>query len=414
MKFSLLVVLKRIRSVTAFVLILAISSTMADPVPVSKSFSKFAIQLYQQCVAEKGGNVIISPFSVQSALSLALMGATGETAREMSSTMGYADPDRNAIAENFASLLSTYKDSPQLRIANKLYVQDKFHVKRQFNEIATKKFNSEAQSLNFADNVNSAKTINTWVEEKTNDKIKDLIPADALDSDTRMVLVNAIYFKGLWENKFKPENTKKLPFWTSKDKSVDVEMMYTKADFKFGVFGDLKATALEMSYKDSELSMLIILPNERDGLADLEKALGNKDLSDITKSMYKTEVIVHLPKFKIEYDIELKNVLSKMGMGTMFSNAAEFGDLLDEDEPLKVSKVIHKAFIEVNEEGAEAAAATGLKVRLKRSLVEGDRELFIVDHPCRFYLMAPKDHFSIFEGSLSDFPADSVSTHDEL
>ncbi|XP_059615898.1 serine protease inhibitor 42Dd-like isoform X3 [Phlebotomus argentipes] len=401
MKFSLLGVLKGIASVTTFVLILAISSTMADPVPVSKGFSKFAIQLYQECVAEKGGNVIISPFSVQSAVSLALMGATGDTAREMATTMGYASADKNAIADNFASLLTTYKDSPLLKIANKVYVMNKYHVKAQFNELATKKFNSEAQSLDFADNVNSAKTINTWVEDKTNNKIKDLVPSDALNSDTRLVLVNAIYFKGLWENKFKPENTKKLPFWTTKDNSVDVDMMNTKADFKYGVFDDLDAVALEMPYKDSDLSMLIILPNQRDGLPNLEKALSGKDLSEITSQMYKTEVIVHLPKFKIEYDIELNKVLSKMGMARMFSDAAEFGDLLEEADPLKVSKVLHKAFIEVNEEGAEAAAATAFIMKFGSAPGPVRKLRFTVDHPFFFVIRSEGWDTSIFSGSVS-------------
>ncbi|XP_055686535.1 serine protease inhibitor 42Dd-like isoform X10 [Lutzomyia longipalpis] len=390
------------RFLTTFVLLLAISSTMADPVPVSKSFSKFAIQLYQQCVAEKGGNVILSPFSVQSALSLALMGATGETAREMSTVMGYGTQDRNAIADNFATLLSTYKDSPLLKIANKIYVQNKYHVKAQFNDIATKKFNSEAQSLNFAQNVESAKTINTWVEDKTNDKIKDLIPADALNEDTRMVLVNAIYFKGLWENKFKPEDTKKMPFHVTKTSEVDVDMMYTKANFKYGILEDLNAVALEMPYKDSDLSMLIILPNEIDGLPALEAALGNKDLSEITQNLYKTEVMVYLPKFKIEYEIELKNVLSKMGMAQMFSNGAEFKDLLEEEEPLKVSKVIHKAFIEVNEEGAEAAAATGVIFMLASIPAPKQEIIFHADHPF-FFAILQDSHYSIFNGQVQKF-----------
>uniref|UniRef100_A0A1L8DPL0 Putative serpin n=1 Tax=Nyssomyia neivai TaxID=330878 RepID=A0A1L8DPL0_9DIPT len=371
---------------------------MADPVPVSKSFSKFAIQLYQQCVAEKGGNVILSPFSIQSALSLALMGATGETAREMSTGMGYENPERNAIADNFATLLSAYKDSPLLKIANKIYVQNKYHVKGQFNEIATKKFNSEAQSLNFAQNVEASKTINTWVEDKTNNKIKDLIPADAVNEDTRMVLVNAIYFKGFWEHKFKVEDTKKMPFFTNKVDSVDVDMMYTKAEFKYGVFEDLNAVALEMPYKDSDLSMLIILPNERDGLAALETALGKKDLSEITQQMYNTEVMVYLPKFKIEYEIELKNVLSKMGMERMFSDAAEFNDLLEENEPLKVSKVIHKAFIEVNEEGAEAAAATGITIATLSVRLELK---FTANHPFVYIIKSKRE--TLFMGAVKKF-----------
>ncbi|GAB0096979.1 uncharacterized protein DMENIID0001_125650 [Sergentomyia squamirostris] len=373
---------------------------MADPIPLTKSFSKFAIQLYQECVAEKGGNVIISPFSIQTALSLALMGATGGTLQEMSNVMGYQNQDKKTIAENFGTLLSTYKNSPLLKIANKVYLQNNFHVKPQFNELATNKFNSEAQSLNFADNVNSARTINTWVEDKTNNKIKDLIPADALNGDTRMVLVNAIYFKGFWTNKFKVEATKPAPFWVTPEKSINVDMMNTKADFKYGLLEDLDAVALEMPYKDSDLSMLIILPNKRDGLPALEAALGKKDLAEITGSMYKTEVIVQIPKFKIEYEIELGNVLQKLGMGKMFSNAAEFEDMLVENEPLKVSKVIHKAFIDVNEEGAEAAAATGL-VMVLCSLVED--VYFTADRPFRFYLMSDRGNTVLFSGQVTKF-----------
>lgn len=265
----------------------------------------------QNCV-DKKKNIILSPLSIQTAVSLAMMGAKGKTAEEMATVMKFKPDSHESVANNFQTLMSTIKESKVMKIANKIYVQENYPVKAEFNEIATKKFGSEAQNLNFGQSVESAKVINGWVEDKTNNKIKDLIDASALTVDTRMVLVNAIYFKGFWEKKFKTEQTLPGPFWTSETESVQVDMMHTKARFNYGVFDNLDATAIEMGFNDTDITMLIILPNKKEGLSDLESKLHTIDLSAMTSVMYSQEVIVTLPKFKIEYEISLNDVLKKV------------------------------------------------------------------------------------------------------
>lgn len=187
-----------------------------------------------------------------------------------------------------------------------------YSVKKSFNDVATKSFASEAQSLDFSNGAQSAATINSWVEGQTNNKIKDLIAADSLDSDTRMVLVNAIYFKGFWTYQFDPKSTYKAPFYLNEQDSVQVDFMKIKKHFKYGSIPNLDATAIELPYKDSDITMLIILPNSRTGLSALEGKLNTIDLGDLTKNMYSQEVNVEIPKFKIEFDIELNDPLTKV------------------------------------------------------------------------------------------------------
>lgn len=187
-----------------------------------------------------------------------------------------------------------------------------YSVKKSFNDVATKSFASEAQSLDFSNGAQSAATINSWVEGQTNNKIKDLIAPDSLDGDTRMVLVNAIYFKWFWTYQFDPKDTYKAPFYLNEQDSVQVDFMKVKKHFKYGAIPNLDATAIELPYKDSDISMLIILPNSRTGLSALEGKLNTIDLGDLTKKMYSQEVNVEIPKFKIEFDIELNDPLTKV------------------------------------------------------------------------------------------------------
>ncbi|XP_053674893.1 leukocyte elastase inhibitor-like [Anopheles nili] len=359
--------------------------------------NKFAISLYQLVsAANPEGNVVISPFSIGACLSLAAMGAGGPTADEMFSALQFdSSKERQTVADNFRALTSRLMSDNTLTVANKIYVMKNYAVKGSFNAVASESFRSEAEEVDFGQNVAAAKTINGWVEQKTQNKIKDLISPDALDELSRIVLVNAVHFKGTWTYQFDASLTRPFPFWLNETESRDVPMMNIKKHFAYNNFEEDGFSALELTYSGSDMTMLILLPNERTGLAALEAKLPNLNLSELTTKMHKQEVEVFLPKFKIDFSRELNEDLKKLGMERMFSDAAEFPDLLEQNEPLKVSKVVHKAFIEVNEEGTEAAAATGMIMMMRCMPMH---PYFTVDHP--FLYMLRHQHHVYFIGRM--------------
>lgn len=266
-------------------------------------------------------NVILSPFSVQAALGLALCGATGKTFDELRTGLrlndvagvGLAEGDqRRAVAAAFQQQMVAIANNPMLRVANKIYVQQSYTIKAAFAQLAKEQFASETQTLDFGDAAPSAAAINEWVELKTNHLIKNLIDASALSADTRMILVNAIHFKGQWKHQFPVHSTIKAPFYTSETDSVEVDTMHVKQHFRYGFWQELDATALELPYKDSDMSMLIVLPNKKTGLRELVSKLQQADLATLTKQMHRTEVSVSLPKFKIEYEVKLPAVLKEV------------------------------------------------------------------------------------------------------
>lgn len=223
--------------------------------------------------------------------------------------------DKAMSANNFHDYYGMLEKSvgkSTLSIANQIYVMTGYKINQQFKEVAIKKFLSGIESLNFADAAPSARTINKFVENKTKDKIKDLVKPDMLDASTRVVLVNAIYFKGNWEHQFNKDRTYDGDFFISETEKTPVKYMTIKKKFNYAVLDRLDATALEMKYANSNISFVIVLPNTRTGLSALEKKLCDFDLTKITDEMYSQEVDVTIPKFKVEFEINLNDVLKKV------------------------------------------------------------------------------------------------------
>lgn len=288
---------------------------MADAVKqeFARRLALFSINVYGKLTALKSGeNVVFSPFSIQTCAAMARVGAEGETAAQLDHGLGLASSDAEQIAQSFHQVLADYQDSQILRIANKIFVMDGYPLRQEFDQLLTKQFLSAAQSVNFANSKQAAATINGWVEQRTNNLIKDLVPASALDANSRLVLVNAIHFKGTWQHQFPKHATRPETFYLNGERGVQVPMMNVKERFRYADLPALDAAALELPYKDSDLSMLIILPNSKTGLPALEEKLRGTTLSQITQALHRTQVVVKLPKFKAEFQVELTDVFQQV------------------------------------------------------------------------------------------------------
>ncbi|CAH0558183.1 unnamed protein product [Brassicogethes aeneus] len=401
--------LKILRLYAALGIIIAVCIGTAKMAPlegselaVIQANGKFTNNLYKE-LAKQEGNVFFSPISAHAVLSMAYQGANGDTKAAFASTLGV--PDNKLAANGYSKIMDRLNsvENVTLLMANKVFLKSGLALQEEFGKTAKEDFKSEVQQVDFAKNVAAAQTINSWVEDKTKNKIKDLITPDSLDGMTRLVLVNAIYFKGDWLSKFDKANTRKMPFYTSETVKSDVDMMFRKGEYKYKFDRDLDAQVLELPYKNRDLSMIVVLPNKKDGIKGLEQKLAATDITKVTEGMYPTDVEVFLPKFKIETTIDLNQHLENMGLGVMFSDNANFDKMITGNEPLKVSKVIQKAFIEVNEEGSEAAAATAIIVFATSALAPPPPQpIFKADHPFIVYLVdASKNNINkLFFGKI--------------
>ena len=322
------------------------------------SVNQLTFDLYQKLAAEKEGNLFISPYSISTALAMTYGGARGETAEQMESILHFGGQDAthpafsllrkklNAIQE---------KGHIQLSVANSLWPQKEYPFRPDYLALTKEFYGSEIKPVDYKTDAEGArKKINTWVEDRTNDRIKDLIPEGVLDSMTRLVLANAIYFKGDWASQFKPEHTRPAPFKLANGTTIEVPMMSQTADFRIVHTKDFQA--LELPYEGNDLSMLILLPNASDKLPDLDLEM----VDGLTFN--KMEVMVQLPKFKLESTFMLGDTLAAMGTPLAFSRQADFSGM-DGTKKLYIGAVVHKAFVEVNEEGTEAAAATAVVMK---------------------------------------------------
>ncbi|NXS53004.1 SPB6 protein, partial [Brachypteracias leptosomus] len=367
----------------------------------------FALDLLRKlCENKSRQNLFFSPFSISSALSMILLGSEGNTKAQITKVLSLNKAED--AHKEYQSLLSEINDPSAkyiLRTANRLYGEKTFEFLSSFIESSQKFYHAGLEQTDFVHAwEDSRNQINAWVEERTEGKIQNLLAKGILDSQTRLVLVNAIYFKGNWEKQFDKRRTAEMPFHINKKETRPVQMMMKKDHFNMTYIGDFQTKILELPYVGSELSMLILLPDaiqdESTGLERLERELTYEKLIDwINPEMMDcTEMHVSLPRFKLEEDYDLKPLLSSMGMPEAFDlGKADFSGMSAGNE-LVLSEVVHKSFVEVNEEGTEAAAATAGVMMIRCAMITPE---FTANHPFLFFIRHNKTSSILFCGRFS-------------
>lgn len=406
------------------ILPLLVATTVAWPQLLSAtdfaaadSINESGIRIYQQ-QAETAGNICLSPYSIVTALAMTYAGSDGETQAQMATTLGFP-ADAGEVAMAFQKLSQGFqsdvkeananraKDADPLRldVANRLFGQKGFQFRKDFLALLADRFDAPLDELDFRQNVKSAAIINRWVEAQTEKKIRDLVPANALNEDTRLVLVNALYFRAGWRTPFEKEATKDGAFHVSKEVTRQVPFMQAEESFGYKKFGNFEAIALPYG-RTGDFQFLILLPAASAKISSVEKQLTPELLGQLSK-LPVTQVRLSLPRFKLEPGtLALSDTLKKFGMPTAFDvpqGSANFDRMAPRrpNEYLYISEVLHKTFLDVNEAGTEAAAATAVIMMRALAIVEPGPEVK-VDRPFLFAIQHVPSSTCLFLGRLSD------------
>ncbi|KAB0792579.1 hypothetical protein PPYR_14538 [Photinus pyralis] len=351
---------------------------------------QFTADVYRQLKEiNDGDNFLFCPLSALIILGLTQTAARGVTAQQLSNGL-HLPEDRKTVEQTFQQLLPALKgnDKYTLTSANKIYVKNGYKIKEEYKNIAQNSFGAEIQNINFEDKNAAAAEINGWVASKTQDKIRDLIDASKLSKDSRLMLINALYFNGSWLYTFNERNTLKRKFFTKSDSHIEVDMMEATRYFKYHSSSNLDAQFLEMPYKGDDVSMVVVLPNQVEGLSALEN---NIEAVLNTKLDEKVNVHLQLPKFKRETRVELKKILQNLGITDAFADSADFSGFGEPGQrPVKISDVLQKSVVEVDEKGTVAAAATLVHVVQTHILIQRPPpKQFIADHPFIYFIKSP-------------------------
>ena len=362
--------------------------------------TRLAFELYGKLKAENAGrNLFISPFSISTALAMTYAGARGETEKQMMQTLHFSLPQPRLHAA-FSGLLADLERSRgyELAIANRLWGQKGYPFLNEYLKSINAHYKGGFEEVDYAGaREQSRQTINKWTEDRTRQKIKNLLLPQDITQLTRLVLTNAIYFKGNWASKFDSGKTIQASFRRESGESVSVPLMFQAGPFRY--LGEKEFELLELPYAGDRLSMVVLLPRKGIELAKVEQLLTAENLKSWRSSMEEMEVRVFLPKFKTTTRFYLNNPLIAMGMPNAFDeNLADFSGIMGKKD-LYISKVIHKAFVDVNEEGTEAAAATAVVMSTKSFSRNVE---FRADHPFVFTIMDRKSGSILFLGRLMD------------
>ena len=367
------------------------------------SINDFSFNFYKQISSKEDGNVFFSPYSIFVAFSMAYEGARGNTAIEMQNVLNILQNDSSTLGSfgRIYNLLNQKQEGYTISTANAFWAHQNYEFLSDYLNLLQNFYMAEANELDFGNNIEAAEIINTWIEEKTNDKIKDMIDASMLSDFTKMVLTNAIYFKGDWANPFDPENTFETDFSLDSDEPVKIDMMENAdSDFNYTETEDLQI--LELQYFGNDLSMIIVLPKEN-SISIAENKINAENLSAWKDNLIQGDIIVQIPKFKFEKKYSLNNIMRQMGIIDAFEpDIADFSGM-DGTKWLFISEAIHQSFIEVNEEGTEAAAATAIV--MEATHIPEYKE-FIADHPFLFLIQHKETGAILFMGKVMN-PAEN-------
>jgi serpin B len=387
------------------------ATATSDRSEAARGNNAFAIELYGQ-LRKQTGNLFFSPESISTALAMTYAGARADTAAEMAKTLHFTMPagrlhpamgallrDRNAAHDHY-----------RLKEADALWVQTGYSLLPEFIKMNKDNYDADLNHVDFINAIEASRqTINIWVEQRTENKIRGLLQPGSLDLDTRLVLTNAIYFKGDWEERFKKEDTKDEDFRLFATRAIKTPMMHITRGFNY--FDGASFQALEIPYKKKELSMIVLLPKAMEGLSAFEQSLTPAKMQQLLGQLWPVgTVIVTMPKFKMEAQFRLKDTLIAMGMKAAFDmKMADFSgvasrEAMQRDGNLSISAVIHKAYVDVNEEGTEAAAATAVTVIALAAPPTPPTHpiIFRADHPFMFLIRDNRSGSILFIGRVTN------------
>jgi serine protease inhibitor len=371
----------------------------AQEMELVEAGNDFALKITRLINDDEPGNFFISPLSVGYALGMTFNGAAGETKAGMKQTLDFGNLSDDEINKSYYNLTKQLKGMDKkavMEIANSVWYRQELRVKAQFKEILAEYYDAVAKGLDFANPV-SKDVINKWIEDKTHGKIKDML--DQIPANAVMYLVNAIYFKADWTHQFDKSATKKEPFKLDGGGEKMVDMMFSKG-VELSYLTNDKFTYLEIPYGNRQFVMSVLLPNDGYKVDDVFANLEVDHLKAISLQAEKISVELKLPRFKLEYKKLLNEYLEGMGMARAFSPSAEFPDFFEDPESLMISRVLHQAFLEVNEEGSEAAAAT--IVEIIRTSFPPVPQRITIDKPFAFLIMEKHTNTILFAGKLME------------
>jgi len=343
-------------------------------------------------------NIMVSPLSVSLALAMTYNGADGETKTAMEKTLkihGLTPEDINSTYRYLVEALKSLDpDTVLLEIANAIFYREDFNVENDFVTINQHYYNAEVTPLDFGEEEAALETINGWVADHTNQKIKTIL--DRITRDHVMFLLNAIYFKGIWQKEFNKKGTEKLPFYLENGSVIQTETMQRLDTLPY-MSNDL-FSAIQLSYGKGNYNMFVFLPEAERTLEDVIDQMNDENWNMWMDSFQEIESVdIKLPRFKYKYEIKLNDVLSEMGMEIAFTNEADFTGINPEGG-LRIDYVKHKSFIEVNEEGTEAAAVT--IVAIERSSVGPEKVYFHVNRPFMYVITEKDTRAILFMGTV--------------